>query len=146
MYTLLSELLHDSLCNLPTFYNLSKSDLLSLRLSSNKCSLVISAARITTILDYSGATTVADTKACHFYCSWMAHINGPIFVGSYSALKKSWLHIFRDFYLIVWGAHQNFGAKYWVLGDWLVPISSIYSKYMFSSISKPPGVFLSCPK
>jgi len=46
MYALLSELLHGSLCNLPTFYNLSKIDLLSLRLSSNKCGLVISATRI----------------------------------------------------------------------------------------------------
>jgi hypothetical protein len=55
MYALLSELLHDSLCNLPTFYNLSKIDLLSLRLSSNERSLVISATRITTVLDYSSA-------------------------------------------------------------------------------------------
>ena len=55
MYALLRELLYDSLCNLPTIYNLSKIDLLSLRLSSNECSLVISATRITTVLDYSGA-------------------------------------------------------------------------------------------
>jgi hypothetical protein len=55
MYALLSELLHDLLCNLPTYHNLSKIDLLSLRLSSNRCSLVISATRITCVLDYFGA-------------------------------------------------------------------------------------------
>jgi len=55
MYTLLSELLHDSLCNLPTYYNLSKIDLLTLRLSSMEHSLVISATSITSVLDYSGA-------------------------------------------------------------------------------------------
>ena len=43
MYALLSELLHDLLCNLPTYYNLSKIDSLSLRLSFNRCSLVIRA-------------------------------------------------------------------------------------------------------
>jgi hypothetical protein len=52
---LLSELLHDLLCNLPTYYNLSKIDSLSLRLSSTGHSLVISATRITNVLDYSGA-------------------------------------------------------------------------------------------
>ena len=56
MYALLSELLHDLLCNLPTYYNLSKIDLLSLRLSSMGRSLVINATRITSVLDYSGAT------------------------------------------------------------------------------------------
>jgi len=40
MYALLSELLHDLLCNIPTYYNLSKIDLLSLRLSSMGRSLV----------------------------------------------------------------------------------------------------------
>jgi hypothetical protein len=55
MYTLLSELLHDLLCNIPTYYNLSKVDSLSLRLSSMGRSLVISATRITSALDYSGA-------------------------------------------------------------------------------------------
>jgi len=52
---LLSELLHDSLCNLPTYYNLSKIDSFSLRLSSTGCRLVISATRITSVLDCSGA-------------------------------------------------------------------------------------------
>jgi len=52
---LLSELLHDLLCNLPTYYNLSKIDSLSLRLSSTGHSLVISTTRITSVLDYSGA-------------------------------------------------------------------------------------------
>jgi len=54
-YALLSELLHDPLCNIPTYYNLSKIDLLSLRLSSTGCSLVISATRTTSVLDYSSA-------------------------------------------------------------------------------------------
>jgi len=57
---LLSELLHDSLCNLPTYYNLSKIDLLCLRLSSMGCSLVISATKITCVLDYSSAAILFD--------------------------------------------------------------------------------------
>ena len=60
MYALLSELLHDSLCNLPTYYNLSKIDSLSLRLGSMEHSLVISATRITCVLDYSGAAISFD--------------------------------------------------------------------------------------
>jgi len=60
MYALLSELLHDSLCNLPTYYNLSKIDSLSLRLSSTERSLVISVTRITSVLDYSGAAISFD--------------------------------------------------------------------------------------
>ena len=60
MYVPLSELLHDSLCNLPTYYNLSKIDLLSLVLSSMGHSLVISATRITCVLDYSGAAISFD--------------------------------------------------------------------------------------
>ena len=60
MYALLSELLHDSLCNLPTYYDLSKIDLLSLRLSSMDRSLVISATSITCVLDYSGAAILFD--------------------------------------------------------------------------------------
>ena len=55
MYALLSELLHDPLYNIPTYYNLSKVDLLSLRLSSMEHSLVISATRITSVLVYSSA-------------------------------------------------------------------------------------------
>jgi len=55
MYALLSELLHDSLYNLPTYYNPSKIDSLSLRLSSMGCSVVISATKIICVLDYSGA-------------------------------------------------------------------------------------------
>ena len=43
MYALLSELLHDLLCSIPTYYNLSKIDSLSLRLSSIEYSLVMSA-------------------------------------------------------------------------------------------------------
>jgi len=58
MYALLSELLHDLLCNIPTYYNLSKTDLLSLRLSSMGCNLVISATRITSLLDYSSAAVI----------------------------------------------------------------------------------------
>jgi hypothetical protein len=58
MYALLSELLHDPLCNIPTYYNLSKIDLLSIRLSSMGSSLVISAARITSVLDFSGAAII----------------------------------------------------------------------------------------
>jgi len=57
-YALLSELLHDSLCNIPTYYNQSKIDLLSLRLSSMGRSLFISATRITSVLDYSGAAII----------------------------------------------------------------------------------------
>jgi len=57
-YTLLSELLHDLLRNIPTYYNLSKIDSLSLGLSSMGCSLVISATRITSVLDYSGAAII----------------------------------------------------------------------------------------
>jgi hypothetical protein len=60
MYALLSELLHDLLCNLPTYYNLSKIDSLYLRLSSKERSLVISATRITCVLDYSGAALSFD--------------------------------------------------------------------------------------
>jgi len=60
MYTLLSELLHDLLCNLPTYYNLSKINSLSLRLSSMGRSLVISATRIICVLDYSGAAISFD--------------------------------------------------------------------------------------
>src|ERR1700676_1725812 len=55
---LLSELLHDSLCNLPTYYNLSKIDLLSLRLSSTGCSLVISTTRIICVLDYFSSISI----------------------------------------------------------------------------------------
>jgi len=58
MNTPLSELLHDLLCNLPTYYNLSKIDSLSLRPSSMECSLVISATRITSVLDYSGVAVL----------------------------------------------------------------------------------------
>jgi len=53
MYALLSGLFHDLLCRSSDFYNLSKIDSLSLRLSSNECSSVISATRITTVLDYT---------------------------------------------------------------------------------------------
>jgi hypothetical protein len=52
MYALISELLHDPLCNIPTYYNLSKINSLSFRLSSMGHSLVISATRITSVLDY----------------------------------------------------------------------------------------------
>ena len=56
---------------------------------------------------------------------------------------------FGIFQLIVWGAHQNFRAQNGNIefqADRLVPISSIYSKYMFSSIYEPLGVFLSYAK
>jgi hypothetical protein len=51
------------------------------------------------------------TKACHFYCSRTACINGPIFVGSYSALKKESIAHFSRFLANCLGCHQNFEGQ-----------------------------------
>src|SRR5882762_11303481 len=41
----------------------------------------------------------------------MAHINGPIFVGSYSALKKELIAHFSGFLANCLGCHQNFEGQ-----------------------------------
>jgi len=51
------------------------------------------------------------TKARHFYWGWAAHINGPIFVGSYSALKKKLIADSLGFLANCLGCHQNFEGQ-----------------------------------